>query len=54
MATPISFFDMSVSVTPPTGYVQPLPITVGPNGQPNDLRLAFENDLRFLRQFRTF
>ena len=41
MATPISFFDMSVSVTPPTGYVQPLPITVGPNGQPNDLRLAF-------------
>lgn len=41
MASSISFFDMSVSITPPTGYVQPLPVTVGPNGQPNDLRLAF-------------
>lgn len=41
MATPIQFFDMSVSVTAPTGYTQPLPVTLGPNGQPNDLRLAF-------------
>jgi hypothetical protein len=41
MATAIQFFDMSCSVTPPTGYVQPLPVTVGPNGQPNDLRLTF-------------
>ncbi|HEX4395434.1 MAG TPA: hypothetical protein VH084_28470 [Mycobacterium sp.] len=32
---------MSVSVTPPTGYTQPLPIPLGPNRQANDLRLAF-------------
>jgi hypothetical protein len=37
----LSFFDMSVSVTPPTGHREPLPITLGPNWQPNDIRLIF-------------
>jgi hypothetical protein len=35
------FFDMSVSVTPPGGYAEPLPITLGPNWLPNDVRIAF-------------
>lgn len=38
---PASFFDMSVSITPPGGYVEPLPILLGPNWQPNDIRLVF-------------
>jgi hypothetical protein len=37
----LQFFDMSVSVTPPTGYLEPFPITLGPNWQPNDIRLVF-------------
>jgi hypothetical protein len=41
MPTQLQFFDMSVSVTAPVGYTQPLPIPLGPNRQPNDLRLAF-------------
>jgi hypothetical protein len=32
---------MSVSVTPPGGYQEPLPVTLGPNWQPNDVRLVF-------------
>jgi hypothetical protein len=39
MAASISFFDMSVSVTPPTGYLLPQPVTLGPNWQPNDIRI---------------
>ena len=35
------FFDKSVSVTPPGGHAEPLPITLGPGRQPNDLRLMF-------------
>ena len=38
MAATISFFDMSVSVTPPTGHLEPVPLTLGPNWQPNDIR----------------
>lgn len=41
MASQIQFFDMSVSVTPPGGYLEPLPLTLGPNWQPNDIRLMF-------------
>jgi hypothetical protein len=41
MAESLQFFDMSVQVTPPTGYMEPLPITLGPNWQPNDVRLVF-------------
>lgn len=41
MPTQLQFFDMSVSVTAPVGYTQPLPIPLGPNRQPNDLRMAF-------------
>jgi hypothetical protein len=32
---------MSVSLTPPAGYLQPQPIPLGPNRLPNDIRLAF-------------
>lgn len=35
------FFDMSVSTTPPNGHNQPMPITLGPNWQNNDVRLMF-------------
>lgn len=41
MAAQIQFLDMSVSVTPPGGYREPLPVTLGPNWQPNDIRLVF-------------
>jgi hypothetical protein len=41
MPTQLQFLDMSVSITPPGGYLQPLPIPLGPNRSPNDLRLAF-------------
>lgn len=37
----VSFFDMAVSLTPPVGYTQPLPVTLGPNREPNDIRVAF-------------
>jgi hypothetical protein len=37
----LQFFDMSVSVTPPTGHQEPLPITLGPNWEPNDYRILF-------------
>lgn len=32
---------MSVSVSPPQGHLEPLPLTLGPNWQPNDIRLHF-------------
>lgn len=41
MSAQLQFFDMSVSVTPPSGHLEPLPITLGPNWQPNDIRLVF-------------
>lgn len=41
MAGQMSFFDMSVNTSPPNGYKQPLPVTLGPNWQPNDIRLLF-------------
>lgn len=41
MPATLQFFDMSVSVTPPNGHLEPLPITLGPNWQPNDIRLIF-------------
>jgi hypothetical protein len=41
MPAQLQFFDMSVSVTPPSGHHEPLPITLGPNWQPNDIRLFF-------------
>lgn len=41
MATPLNFFDMSVSVTSPKGHLEPLVLTLGPNWQPNDIRLFF-------------
>lgn len=41
MATWPQFFDMSVSVSPPGGHLEPLPITLGPNWKPNDLRIVF-------------
>jgi hypothetical protein len=37
----LQFFDMSVSVTPPSGHLEPLPITLGPNWEPNDARMVF-------------
>lgn len=41
MPAQLQFFDMSVSITPPTGHLEPLPVTLGPNWQPNDIRLVF-------------
>jgi len=41
MPATISFFDMAVNITPPTGYLQPVPLTLGPNWQPNDVRMLF-------------
>lgn len=35
----LNFFDMAVSTTPPAGHLEPLPLTLGPNRQPNDVRL---------------
>jgi hypothetical protein len=32
---------MSVSTTPPTGHLEPFPLTLGPNWQPNDIRVHF-------------
>ena len=37
----MEFFDMAVSTAPPTGHLEPLPVTLGPNWQPNDIRLVF-------------
>jgi hypothetical protein len=41
MPTQLQFFDMAVSITPPSGHLEPLPVTLGPNWQPNDIRLMF-------------
>lgn len=41
MPAALQFFDMSVSITPPTGHFEPLPITLGPNWQPGDVRMMF-------------
>lgn len=41
MPAPLQFFDMSVSMEPPNGHLEPMPITLGPNWQPNDIRLMF-------------
>lgn len=35
----VEFFDMAVSLTPPTGHVEPYPLLLGPNWRPNDVRL---------------
>ena len=37
----MSFWDLSVSVTPPGGYLQPIPVTLGPSWEPNDIRMLF-------------
>lgn len=39
MPAQLQFFDMAVSTTPPNGHLEPLPLTLGPNWQPNDIRL---------------
>jgi hypothetical protein len=39
MPASLAFFDMSASVTPPVGYLEPVTLTLGPNWQPNDIRL---------------
>lgn len=41
MPATLQFFDMSVSVTPPNGHLEPFPLTLGPNWQPNDIRIHF-------------
>lgn len=41
MAAALQVFDMSVSATPPTGHQEPMPVTLGPNWQPGDIRLMF-------------
>ncbi len=41
MPAQLQFFDMAVSITPPGGHAEPLPITLGPNRQPNDIRMFF-------------
>jgi hypothetical protein len=34
MPATLDFFDMSVSVTAPTGHLEPFLVTLGPNWQP--------------------
>lgn len=41
MPAQLQFFDMSVSISPPGGHQEPLPVTLGPNWQPGDIRLMF-------------
>lgn len=41
MPAAISFFDMAVSITPPVGHFEPVPLLLGPNWQPNDIRVLF-------------
>jgi hypothetical protein len=36
-----SYFDMAVSVTPPNGYLEPQPLTLGANWQQHDTRILF-------------
>lgn len=35
----LDFFDMAVSITSPTGYFEPMPLTIGASAQNNDLRI---------------
>lgn len=43
MPAQLSFFDMEASTTPPgPGYFVAYPITLGPNWQPNDIRVVFQ------------
>lgn len=35
----LSFFDMAVSITPPSGHFEPQPLLMGANWQPNDIRV---------------
>lgn len=37
----MQFFDPSVSTTSQSGHLEPLPLTLGPNWQPNDIRIMF-------------
>src|SRR5882757_6770124 len=41
MPAKISFFDMSILAIPSGPYI-PLPVTLGPNWQPNDLRIFLQ------------
>lgn len=36
---PITFFDMAVTLTPPSGHFQPQPLLLGASWQPNDIRI---------------
>lgn len=38
-STTLDFFDMAVSITEPTGYFEPMPLTMGASAQANDLRI---------------
>jgi hypothetical protein len=37
----IEYLDVGASVTPPNGHLEPLPVTLGPSQQYNDVRIAF-------------
>ena len=41
MPTQIEFFDLAVSVTPPNGYYEPVPFTLGASWEPGDVRVLF-------------
>lgn len=43
MPAQLSFFDMEASVTLPAGFFPPVPVTVGPNWQPGDIRVFCQN-----------
>lgn len=45
MAATLQFFDMSMSLAPPQGHLEPVPVTLGPNWQPGDLRIMFVSAL---------
>src|ERR1700744_2292725 len=39
MPAQISFFDMSCTTSPPGSVLAPIPVTLGPNWQPGDIRV---------------
>ena len=41
MPAVIEFLDMAVSVTPPSGHFEPVPLTLGTSWQQNDVRIMF-------------
>ncbi|HXJ27200.1 MAG TPA: hypothetical protein VNH17_15925, partial [Streptosporangiaceae bacterium] len=39
MPAELEYFDQEVNVSPPSGHFEPVPLTLGPNWQQNDIRM---------------